>query len=143
MGISIWMPRILALGACGLASFCLWGATKGVQENPNDPTDVAGIPAFSMYVVILVSLFLVSFCSMTIGFIVETYLGSTSRSWRLLGYCFGVFSLYITSGLGLLVSSAYHYGALLGFSAFALYALSIVLLIFNSIRFGSSFSKRT
>ncbi|WP_271407517.1 hypothetical protein [Pseudomonas sp. Q1-7] len=132
---------MLALSACGLASLCLWGATEGVPENPNNPADVAGIPAFAMYVVILLFLFLVSLFCMAIVCLVERYFSNVNKSWRIIAYCFWAFPLFINSGLGLLISFAYNYGEPLGLSAISLYVLSIIFLIFSLIRFGASFAE--
>lgn len=137
MKSSAVIQRMLAFGASGIASLCLLNSTAGAPENPSDPTDVAGIPAVSMYVVILLFFLFVSFCCLVIGLIVERYLGAANKTWRFLGYCFGVFSLVITSGLGFFVSLAFSEGTLMSYAAVVLYGLSIYFLLASWLRFKS------
>ncbi|WP_412481342.1 hypothetical protein [Pseudomonas asiatica] len=123
MGIEMsWKYRAFSLVADALGVLCLLSVAGTAVENPGDPTDVSGLPAISMYVVILLGLLCLAgvlfvLCVIARGFAVGRFAD------RLIFYFWA--SLMLLSGVvGGFVSIAYFDG-LTSFLAIMLFVLSI------------------
>ena len=98
-----------------------------------DLNDVSGVPAVSMYLVVLIFLVSLSFLCLGGGLVVVRYLGKRHALWRYFGSCMAWLPVFLASVLGALLSTVYSNDGGCAFLAVTLYFLSIALLLANAL----------
>ncbi|NUT89207.1 hypothetical protein HNO91_22480 [Pseudomonas corrugata] len=114
------------LVACALMVFF---ALDGVTENPKNLSDTQGIPAATMYTVILIIMTAASVALMGLGNLFQRLLRQQPFKWRVGWYAFTNVLLFLTSLLGTFVAAIYMYDSIAGVSGALLFALSVVLIL--------------
>ncbi|WP_434698382.1 hypothetical protein [Pseudomonas sp. D1-1] len=114
------------LAACALLFFF---AADSVVENPADLTDTRGVPAVSIYLVLLMILASASLALTGIGSIAQRFLRRRSFRLRISVYVLANIPLVLTSLLGVLVSLAYLYDAVSGLIAALLFLLAFAFVL--------------
>ncbi|WP_434573588.1 hypothetical protein [Pseudomonas sp. Z3-8] len=114
------------LAACALLFFF---PPDSVVENPGDLTDTRGVPAVSIYLVLLIILASASLALTGIGSIAQRFLRRRSFRLRISVYVLANIPLVLTSLLGGLVSLAYLYDAVSGLIAALLFLLAFAFVL--------------
>lgn len=115
-----------ALTACALLLFF---ALDGVMENPADSNDTRGIPAVTMYTVILIVMTAASMALTGLGWLCQRLLGRRPLKWRIGLYVMTNALLFLTSLLGVCVATIYTYDSIAGVLGALLFALALVLIL--------------
>ena len=114
------------MGACALLFFF---ALEGATENPTDLSDTRGIPAVTMYTVMLIILTAASVALTGLGCLFQTLLRRRAFKWRLGGYVLANVLLFLTSLLGALVAAIYTYDTIPGVLGGLLFVFALVLVL--------------
>lgn len=104
-------------------------ALDGVTENPKNLNDTQGIPAATMYTVILIIMTAASVVLTGLGSLFQKLLSSRPFEWRMGLYVLTNALLFLTSLLGTFVAAIYTYYSIAGVLAELLFALSVVLIL--------------
>lgn len=114
------------LAACALLFFF---PADSVVENPKDLNDTRGVPAVSIYLVLLIILTSASLALTGIGSIAQRFLRRRPLRLRISVYALANIPLVSTSLLGVLVSLAYLYDAVAGIMAALLFLLAFAFVL--------------
>jgi len=114
------------IGACALLFFF---ALEGVTENPNDLNETGGIPAVTMYTVMLIVLTAASVAMTGLGCLLQNLLKRRAFKLRIGVYALTNILLFLTSLLGALVAAVYTYDTIAGILGGLLFAFSLVLVL--------------
>ncbi|WP_156315948.1 hypothetical protein [Pseudomonas sp. Pf153] len=125
-GKKICLAVASVLGACALMVFF---ALDGVTENPKNLSDTQGIPAATMYTVILIIMTAASVVLTGLGSLFQKLLSSRPFQWRIGLYVLTNALLFLTSLLGTFVAAIYTYYSIAGVLGGLLFALSVVLIL--------------
>lgn len=120
---------ISVLTACAMLFFF---PADSAMENPGDPNDTQGVPAVSIYLVLLIMLTAASMALTGIGSIIQRVLRRRSLKLRIGVHALANASLAVTSLLGGMVSLAYLYDAVSGILAALLFLLSFALVLLST-----------
>ncbi|WP_122320507.1 hypothetical protein [Pseudomonas cichorii] len=112
-----------------MAWVCLFFAGDGVPENSSDLSDTRGLPAVTIYTVMLQAISGVALLLATIGFVVSARFESSSWGKRVAVFSIFNICLLLTSIVGVFVIGSFLFEKTLGLVGILLYLAVIALVI--------------
>lgn len=112
-----------------LSAFLLYVySVAGAFENPNDPSDTAGVPAAYIFSAFIMGLGMLSWCLSFIGLLVCKFVSGERFKTRLFIYTVADFPLLLTCALGVFSVAAFSYDSIVGiFSGLLFFSVAILL----------------